>query len=149
MKEDNTMRYETFHDIFVKVGKAQTRKEKIAILQEKSSPTLKAILGYTYDPNVIWALPDGDPPYNESEALDQEGRLVQESRKFYLFVKGNTEQQRNITSAKREQIFITLLESLDPNEAKVVLAMKNRKLPYKGLTRKLVAEAFPTISKNW
>ena len=111
------MKYETFHDIFVRVGEAKTRKEKIAVLQENSSPTIKAILGYTYDPNVVWALPDTDPPYTES--------------------------------VKREQIFITLLESIDPKDAKVVLAMKNRKLPYKGLTRKLVAEAFPTISTNW
>ena len=143
------MKYETFHDIFVKVGEAKTRKEKIAVLQENSSPTIKAILGYTYDPNVVWALPDTDPPYTESEVLDQEKRLVQESRKFYLFVEGITETQRNITAVKREQIFITLLESIDPKDAKVVLAMKNRKLPYKGLTRKLVAEAFPTISTNW
>ena len=97
----------------------------------------------------MWALPDTDPPYTESEVLDQEKRLVQESRKFYLFVEGITQTQRNITAVKREQIFITLLESIDPKDAKVVLAMKNRKLPYKGLTRKLVAEAFPTISTNW
>lgn len=145
----NTMRYETFHDLFVRVGELKTKKEKIALLRENSSPTLKAILGYTYDPNVVWALPAGDPPYKVSEALDQEKRFVQESRKLYLFVKGVTQQQANITDAKREQVFITMLESLDPKDAKVLLAMKNRNLPYKGLTRKLAADAFPTISINW
>jgi hypothetical protein len=27
--------------------------------------------------------------------------------------------------------------------------MKERKLPVKGITRKLVAEAFPNLSKDW
>jgi hypothetical protein len=27
--------------------------------------------------------------------------------------------------------------------------MKDRKLPYKGLTRNLVAEAFPNLAKDW
>lgn len=143
------MRHDTFHSIFERVGKAKTRKEKVAVLQEHSSAALKAILGYTYDPHVVFLLPDGDPPYKPLEALDQEGRLVQQVKKFYLFVDGPTATQKNLKQQKREQIFIDLLETVHPDDAKVLLGMKNRRLEYRGLTRKLVAEAFPTISKNW
>jgi len=64
-------------------------------------------------------------------------------------VKGITPAQRNLTQAKRESLYIGMLESIDPDDAKVLLAMRTRKLPYKGLTQKLVAEAFPGIAKNW
>jgi hypothetical protein len=42
-----------------------------------------------------------------------------------------------------------MLESIHPDDARVLLAMKDRKLPYKGLTPKLVAEAFPNMAKHW
>jgi len=143
-------RYHTFHDVFVEVEEAKTRKEKIAVLKKNSSAALKAILGYTYDPNVKWLLPEGEPPYTPLPAsVDQQARLIGEIRRLYLFVEGPTEAQQNISSARREKLFIEMLEVVDPNDAKVLLGMKNRKLPYKGLTRKLVAEAFPTISTNW
>ena len=50
---------------------------------------------------------------------------------------------------RREQLFIQLLESVHPCEVKVLIGMKDRKLPYKGVTRKLVAEAFPNLARNW
>jgi hypothetical protein len=50
---------------------------------------------------------------------------------------------------RREQLFIELLESVDPGDAKVLIGMKDGKLPYRGMTRKLVADAFPNLAKNW
>jgi hypothetical protein len=38
-----------------------------------------------------------------------------------------------------------VLESIHPKEAKVLIAVKDKKLPYKGLTKKLVEEAFPGL----
>lgn len=140
----------TFHEIFTEVANASKKADKIRVLHENSSKELKAVLGYTYDPNVEWLIPESDPPYKPLEkSLDQEYGLAQESRKFYLFVRGITPAQRNLTQAKRESIYIDMLESIDPDDAKVLLAMKTGKLPYKGLTRKLVAEAFPSIAKHW
>jgi hypothetical protein len=44
-------------------------------------------------------------------------------------------------------MFIDCLESLHPDEAELVILMKNKKLAgkYKGITKALVAEAFPSI----
>ena len=139
-----------FYEIFEEVGKATKKADKIAVLKNNQSPALKLILGLTYDPNVKWLLPEGTPPYKPLPK-DSEGELdlAGELRKMYLFVEGNSETQRNLEQVRREQLFIGLLESLDPNEAKVVVGMKDRKLPYKGITRKLVAEAFPKMTANW
>jgi hypothetical protein len=46
---------------------------------------------------------------------------------------------------KRESIFIEVLETVSPEEAKLVLMMKDKKLTYKGINRKLIEEALPEI----
>lgn len=140
----------TFDSIFTEVGKAKTKAEKIQILRQHSGPMLKLILGYTYDPKINWLLPEGIPPHTPlPQDADAEITLQYASRQFYLFVEGETETQKNLKQTKREALFIQLLESVNPAEVKVLLGMKERKLPYRGLTRKLVAEAFPNLAKDW
>jgi hypothetical protein len=98
----------------------------------------------------VWLLPEGTPPYTPlPNNADAEITMQSASRQFYLFVQGDTETQRNLKQLKREALFIQLLESVNPAECKVLLGMKDRKLPYRGLTRKLVAEAFPNLAKDW
>ena len=139
-----------FHDIFLQVEKATKKADKIAILKSNSSAALKLVLGLTYDPAIKWLLPEGTPPYRALPAdSDGELDLAGELRKMYLFTEGTSETQKNLKQIRREQLFIQMLESIDPDEAKVVIGMKERKLPYKGMTRKLVAEAFPNLAKNW
>lgn len=140
----------TFDDIFTEVGKAKSRKEKQEVLRKYSGPQLKSILGLTYDPNVNWLLPEGTPPYKPlPKEADQEAGLSSELRRMYLFIEGDTDTQKNLKQHRREQIFIDILESIDPGDAKVLIGMKDGKLPYNGITRKLVAETFPNLAKNW
>jgi len=140
----------TFYSIFEEVEKAKTKADKIAVLKKHSSASLKLILGATYDPRVKWLLPEGAPPYKPlSKGSDGEMDLAGELRKLYLFTEGNTDTQRNLKQHRREELFIGLLESLDPDEAKLLIGMKDRKLPFKGVTRKLVAEAFPNLTRDW
>ena len=140
----------TFYEIFKEVHNAKKKKEKIAVLHHYSSAALKTILGYTYDPRIKWLLPEGDPPYTPlPKGADQESALSSEIRKLYLFVEGDMDAQRNLKPHRREQLFISMLESIDPRDAKVLLGMKDRKLPFNGLTRKLVEEAFENMTKDW
>lgn len=144
------MTSKTFYEIFEEVEKAKSKKDKIAVLHKHSNAGLKAVLGYTYDPTVKWLLPEGDPPYTPlPSSADAEGRLIAEVKKLYLFVEGPSDAQRNMKPMQRERIFIEMLESIDQRDAKILVAMKNRKLPFKSITRALVAEAFPGISKHW
>ena len=50
-----------------------------------------------------------------------------------------------LTQLRRESLFISMLESLHPKEAMVVIQVKDKKLKYRGLTYKLVKETFPEI----
>ena len=140
----------TFYQIFEEVEKAKTKVEKQAVLRKYSGPQLKTILGHTFDPRIKWLLPEGEPPHKPlPKGSDGEMDLAGELRKLYLFIEGNTDTQKNLKQTKRETLFIGLLESLDPNEAKVLLGMKDGKLPFKSITKKLVAETFPNLSKDW
>jgi hypothetical protein len=142
--------HKSYSEIFQEVEKAKTKKEKQDVLRKYSGPVLKQILGMTYNPNVKWLLPEGDPPYKPLDSsTDMQGRLESELRRFHLFVEGTTDTQKNLKQVRREALFIDLLESIDPDDAKLVLGMKNGKLPYKGITKKMVAETFPKLSTDW
>ena len=49
---------------------------------------------------------------------------------------------------KRERIFIDLLESLHAKEAEVLVLAKDKKLKYKGITGKLVSDAYPGLIRK-
>lgn len=106
------------------------------------TPELKTVLRYTFHKNIVFDLPVGVPPYKPMETPENWGhnRLPKELRKFQYFLKGST-----LNSIKRESIFIEVLETVSPEEAKLVLMMKDKKLTYKGITRKLIEESIPEI----
>lgn len=129
-------------EILGKYAELKTKTEKIEWLRSHDSYALKMVLAGAYDPNVVWDLPEEDPVYTPTPYLDQESILYKEARRFYLFTKdGNP----NLTSEKRLNIFIQLLESVSPSDAIMLLHMKDKKLPYAGLTVRNINEAFPGL----
>ena len=62
--------------------------------------------------------------------------------KIYLFMENNPRTPPALTDKRREELLLQLLESLEPREADIYIAMmlKDLKVPY--LTSKLVNEAF-------
>lgn len=129
-------------EILKKVSESKTKEEKIEVFRKNDSPTIRHILKLALDPNIKWALPEGDPPYKPCQFLDQHSMLYQEARRLYLFIEGGND---NLKPIKRESLFITLLESVDPEDAKVLLAAKSKKLPHKGITVNLINEAYPGL----
>ena len=51
----------------------------------------------------------------------------------------------NLKPARREYLFIELLESLHPSEADLLLQVKDKKIKCRGLTYNLVKETFPNL----
>ena len=46
-------------------------------------------------------------------------------------------------------LFINMLEALDPDDAKLLLSIKSKVMPYEGITRELVKEVFPNLVKEY
>ena len=129
-------------EILKKVSESKTKEEKLEILRKNDSSAIRTVLKYALDPAIVWALPEGEPPYKPCQFLDQQSMLYHEARRLYLFIEGGNP---NLTAMKRETLFINLIESIDPNDAKVILAAKEKKLPYKGITTNLINEAYPGL----
>ena len=119
--------------IFEDIAKAKSITERKKILLEHGSNPLKELLKYAFHPDIKFLLPEGAPPYKTVGSPDEYNPtyLYPNIRKLYLFVEGGNE---GLTTLRREQLFIQLLEELHPKEAEVVIQVKDKKLKYRGLT---------------
>lgn len=129
-------------EILKKASEIKKKSDRIEFLRKNDSVPLRTVLKYAYDPMIKFLLPEGEPPFKKSDSFESQGMLYSEARKLYLFIDGGNP---NLTTAKRQSLFINLLESIDPEDAKLVVAVKDKTIPYKGITEKLVKEAFPGL----
>jgi len=130
-------------EILTLCSKQTTTADKVNVLQQNDCIPLRVILSYSLDPRVKWLLPAGVPPYKPTEFLDQQGNLYRNIRKINLFVEGGD--HPDMHTIKRETLFIQFLEGLDPEDAKLICSIKDKRIPYKGITSKLVNTAFPGL----
>ena len=140
MSNTSGARGETVHEIFTKINNAKDKPKKIEVLKRYDTPFIRQLLKAAFDPKIKWILPEGTPPYIANEAPEgtEHTLLRNETRKLYLFIEGGNP---NLKPLRREQIFVNMLEELDPDDAELVLACKARKI--KGISKKVVQEAYP------
>ena len=79
--------------------------------------------------------------------MDLQSVLLADHRKLHIFVK--SVEYKDLRPAKREELFLQFLEELDPEDADLLLAIKDRKMPYKGVTKALIKDAFPNLAADW
>ena len=126
-----------------KVDKTKKKEDKIAALKHNDSLVLRLVLQSVFDPSVKWLLPPGEPPYTPSKIVDVEHIFIRNIKTIYQFIEGFT--PPNISKTVREAKFIEFLEAIMPDDAKLLISMKEKKLPYKTITAALVKEAFPDL----
>lgn len=135
-------------EIFKDIKQCKNRNEVLEVLQaNKDSMPLKDILRGMFDDSIQWNLPEGEPPYTPNKPESVPSTLRKRHLDFKFFVSG-LRSSENLTPMKREKMFISLLESIHPEDAKIVLKMKDKKSPTKGLTKTVVKEAFPNLIKS-
>ena len=159
------------HEVLEVVSKQKTKARKVEALQKYQHDSLKVIFVWNFDETVISLLPEGDVPYGETQdqtvyngslsdnlsreaaggesatGQDLDGRnktsLRREYTVLYNFVKGGND---SLTKARREMIFINLLQGLHPKDAELLILVKDKKLSDKyKITHDVVAEAYPDI----
>jgi len=130
------------YEVLESVAQCKTTKEKILMLQKEGNGAIQSVLKHAFDPGIKFLLPKGEAPFKPCPFTDQHARLYSEMRLMYLFVEGG---HNGLTTTKRESLFIQLLESIDPQDAKLLCHIKDKKLPFKGITPKIINEAFPGL----
>ena len=134
-----------FSEILNKVAKLKTKKQKVEFLRQHNTDALRMVLKSSFDPKIVWQLPEGPVPFSPNEAPEgtEHTVLAMEARKLYNFIQGGN---NAITQNKREMMFVQLLEGLHQTEAYMLVDAKDKILHkrYKGLSSAVVKEAF-----NW
>ena len=159
-------------EVLALASKQRSNAKKVEVLKEYEHDSLKAIFIWNFDESVISVLPPGEVPYfgdNDfktstmteriQQAVDTMGDLSSASigasdqkyttirteyTKFYNFIKGGND---SLSTLRRENIFINLLEGLHPLEAEIICLCKDKKLEEKyKITKDIVSQAYPDIT---
>lgn len=119
--------------------------EALQALPEDTKQHLHGIFQLAYNPQITWLLPPGTPPYRPLDPdTDQEGRLISEMKNFSYFIANNGKPvQPDAQQMRREQLFVRILESIEPEDAELVLQVKEREI--KGVSKNVVQKAFPEL----
>ena len=132
------------HEVFALCEEAKSVKERVAILKQESTFGIRTLLQANYMADLEFDLPPGDPPYRVNEAVPGNQR-----RHFEKVVKDlkHLIKQSPLSKIAKETKYIRLLENLSAEDAKIVIAVKDKKLKslYKSLTESTVRKAFPNI----
>lgn len=137
---------QNMYEIFRDFERAPDRAAKIAVLQKNQRPVLLDVLQGAFHPDIKFNI-KSKPSYRRSDAPPGMGysSIDVEMRRAYLFVEGSTKAPPNLTDIRRQQIIIQILEALEAPEADVFMNMILKDLKVKGLTYKIVQEAFPGL----
>lgn len=141
------MRRKLISEVFEEAAKLNTKKAKIQFLKQNDSAPLRDIIRINFDDDIVSLLPKGAPPYKKDDAPDgyNNSTLYSQFKMFKHFFKGP---KSNINQVKRETLFVGVLEALHSNEAELLIQAKDKDLKYKGITKKLVMDAFPNLIRK-
>ena len=136
-------------ETLARIDKMVARKDRIDALRQDHSIGMENVIDVCFNENITWLLPEGAPTYKKQEKeLDLQHVLYSQIRKLGIFI--NTGNYDNMNPLKREVQFIDFLESIDTDDAKLILYIKDkRKLPYSRITRKLFEDAWPALASTW
>jgi hypothetical protein len=134
-------------EIVAETGKLKSTAEKVANLQKHDSFALRTVVQATYDPSIEFLIPNTPPPWNKNDYEDEaKAMLISDSRRLRIFVKGGG--YDDIKQVKRESLFISFLEDIDNDDAELLANYMICKKPFKGISLKVINEAFPQLIKE-
>ena len=135
---------ELVHEVIDAANAKKTIKERVEFLsQEKYAKRdiIRRLVFMSYNKQVESLLPPTDPPYKPSDApKGMSTPFDAESRRLSIFVKGLG--YDDMDQSKRENIFIQILEAIDPDDSKIFLAATQKKFRIKGLTLPQINKIF-------
>ena len=129
-------------EVLAAVAQAKSSEDKKNVLKQNDSTPLRLVLKFAYNESIEFLVPDTAPPFKPSESHESHGMLLHEARRLKIFVKGGG--YDNLNQIKRESLFIEMLESVDKDDASVLVEMITKR-KFKGLPKKVVEETFPEL----
>ena len=157
------------------VDAQKTNAKRVEVLKNYEHDCIKTIFVWNFDTSVVSLLPPGPVPYGETNAQttfagtlseniakeaaggesatgqDLDGRnktsIRHEYQNFYHFVKGGNNE---LSTTRREMIFINMLQGLHPKEAELLCLVKDKDLEQKyKVSVDNVKQAYPDMTWGW
>ena len=125
------------------VEETKGKQSKVDILKQfVGRNDVKYALKAAFDDRVQFTLPDGLPdgfvvgdPDTPAGAFDiAPERFIRVFKRMQYWVEGGTAQAKQ---SKREEIFLDTLRSLEKSEAEFLLAIKEKTMPFKSVTKEI------------
>lgn len=137
----------SLYEVFDEFELAKTKKDKMDVIARNLSQTLVDVLKMAYHPDILWKVKE--LPENYRVPTDMlpgitHDTLNRQIRRMYVF-RVNDPTAEKLTDARRNELLIQMLESLEPREAEILLGIFQKDLGVKGLDYKFVKEAFPQL----
>jgi hypothetical protein len=137
----------SLYEVFDEFELAKTKKDRMDVIARNLSQTLVDVLKMTYHPDIRWKVKE--LPENYRVPTDMlpgitHDTLNRQIRRMYVF-RANDPTAEKLTDARRNELLIQMLESLEPREAEILLGIFQKDLGVKGLDYKFVKEAFPQL----
>jgi hypothetical protein len=134
MQERLNEKHETFYEIMTNASKSDNPVSYLQNAMKKDS-RVATIIGYALNPRFKMPLPDSTPPYIPSQHPIGVApvEILNTHNKLYIMYNKDTKQY------KKEEIFVQWLEDMAPQEAELMLHIKNQTLDtvYPNMTKEI------------
>ena len=126
-------------EVFERINKIEDEGTQVFELHKAANGRFQELLKYALNPEIIFDLPEGPAPFKATDDTSTHGLFWQEIRRLYVFIKGRTA----LTQARREQLYIEMLENIHPKDAELLQNIKDKIWPYENIKPETVEIAFP------
>ena len=125
------------------VEETKGKQSKVDILKQFTGRNdVKYALKAAFDPRVVFTLPDGlpdgfvvgdqDTPEGAMDMAPE--RFIRVFKRMQYWVEGGSAQA---SQSKREEIYLNTLKSLEKSEAEFLVAIKDKTMPFKSVTKEI------------
>ena len=123
------------HEVFTDLGRQNDRESRAKVLLDNDSLALRTLMRLNFDKTIKLNLSD-KIEYKPAPRHEIYTTINKETKNYARLV------DINRTKERADNIFKSILESLDPREAKILNAAKNKNLKMRGLSRKIAIEVW-------
>ena len=123
------------HEIFTDLGRKNNGEDRAKVLLDNDSLALRTLMRLNFDP-IINLNVSKDIKYKIAPPHEIYTTINKETKNYTQL--NNPELKRNWA----DSMWISILESLDPREAKILEAARQKNLQIRGLSRKLAVKVW-------
>ena len=123
------------HEVFTDLGRKNDRESRAKVLLDNDSLALRTLMRLNFDKTIKLNLSD-EIEYKPAPRHEIYTTINKETKNYARLV------DINRTKERADDIFKNILESLDPREARILDAAKNKNLKMRGLSKKLAIEVW-------